>query len=40
MGKELLKQGFRWWIGEGESVKVWGDAWFQVPYEFKVITKN
>lgn len=26
-GKELLEKGIRWQIGNGESVKVYGDNW-------------
>lgn len=38
--KELLKQGLRWRIGNGEKVRVWGEAWLTTPYDFKILTKN
>lgn len=38
--KEPLKQGLRWRVDAGENVMFFKDPWLQVPYGFKVLTKN
>jgi len=30
--REMLKLGVGWLVGNGESIKIWGDAWLPSPY--------
>jgi len=34
--KDLLSQGLVWRIGDGNSVKIWGDRWLPTPTSFSV----
>jgi hypothetical protein len=34
--RELVHQGAIWRIGNGESVRIWGDSWLPKPYSFSV----
>ena len=34
----MVKYGLRWRIGNGESVKVWGDKWLPNPTTVKVVS--
>jgi len=34
--RELLKQGLEWRIGDGKSIKVWGDKWLPTPITYEV----
>ena len=38
VAQDLVKYGLRWRIGNGESVKVWGDMWLPNPTTFKVVS--
>jgi hypothetical protein len=31
-GREVLQSGLGWRVGNGESIKFWGDAWLLSPY--------
>ena len=31
-GREVLKEGMRWMIGDGSSIRIWSDSW--LPLEF------
>ncbi|XP_062006013.1 uncharacterized protein LOC133723213 [Rosa rugosa] len=37
-GRDLLVNGLRWRVGKGESIKVWGDKWLPVPWNFQVVS--
>ncbi|PKA49974.1 Putative ribonuclease H protein [Apostasia shenzhenica] len=37
-GRDLLKLGLRWRIGNGNSVRVFGDPWLPRPISFQAIT--
>ena len=39
-GRELLKLGMRWKIGNGERVSVFNDPWLPRPYSFLPITRS
>ncbi|KAL6227535.1 hypothetical protein ACLB2K_001492 [Fragaria x ananassa] len=34
-GKELLQQGLRFQVGNGENIHSWDDPWLPLPYTFK-----
>jgi hypothetical protein len=36
--KELLKEGLIWRVGDGRSIKVWGDRWLPTPVTHAVQT--
>jgi hypothetical protein len=36
--KEVIKKGAIWRIGDGESIKVWGDCWLPTPVSYSVQT--
>jgi hypothetical protein len=36
--RELLSQGLIWRVGDGKSIKIWGDRWLPTPHTFKVQT--
>lgn len=38
-GREVLKEGVRWRVGNGRQIKVWGERWIYILYDFKVISK-
>ncbi|XP_042984755.1 uncharacterized mitochondrial protein AtMg00310-like [Carya illinoinensis] len=33
---ELIKEGLRWRVGNGEKIKIWKDKWLNVPTSFRV----
>lgn len=37
-GREVLKLGIRWRIGNGESVQIMKDPWLPTPTSFKIIS--
>ncbi|KAL6130570.1 hypothetical protein ACLB2K_068949 [Fragaria x ananassa] len=37
-GKELLRAGMRWRIGNGTFTRIWEDKWLPVPWSFWVIS--
>lgn len=37
-GKEVIKQGTRWRIGDGKSVNIFTDPWLPRPLSFKPFT--
>ncbi|KAK2663494.1 hypothetical protein Ddye_002068 [Dipteronia dyeriana] len=37
-GKDLLKAGIRWWVGNGDSIYVYKDKWALRPSTFTVIS--
>ena len=39
-GRELLKEGLRWRIGDGESVQVFKDPWIPRPTLFRPISRS
>ena len=39
-GRELLKEGLRWRIGDGESVQVFRDPWIPRPTLFRPISRS
>jgi hypothetical protein len=36
--RELLKEGLIWRVGDGRSIKVWGDRWLPTPVTHAVQT--
>ncbi|KAK9992106.1 hypothetical protein SO802_027091 [Lithocarpus litseifolius] len=36
--QQLVKQGIRWNVGNGESVRVWGDKWLPSSSTFKLVS--
>jgi hypothetical protein len=34
--KETLQQGLIWRVGDGSSIKVWGDKWLPNPITYEV----
>ena len=37
-GKDLLKVGLRWRVGNGEDIHVYQDRWVPLPMNFKIIS--
>ncbi|KAK3192915.1 hypothetical protein Dsin_024225 [Dipteronia sinensis] len=37
-GRGLLDKGLRWRVGDGKSVKIYGDRWIPRPTEFKILS--
>ena len=35
-GRNVLDRGLRWSIGNGQSVRIWGDRWLPTQNSFKV----
>ena len=35
-GRNVLDRGLRWSIGNGQSVRIWGDRWLPTHNSFKV----
>ena len=38
--REIIEQGSRWLIGNGEKVRVWTDRWLPRPYSFRPINSG
>jgi hypothetical protein len=36
--KKLLQAGLVWRVGDGRSIKIWGDRWLDSPYTFSIQT--
>jgi len=36
LARNLLKQGLVWRVGNGASIKIWGDRWIPTPISFSV----
>lgn len=36
-GRDLLQQGIRWRVGDGENIKAWSDPWIPNSIGFKPI---
>ncbi|KAL0361209.1 UNVERIFIED_CONTAM: hypothetical protein Sradi_3805400 [Sesamum radiatum] len=36
--QQVVRAGFRWRIGSGQSVQVWDDPWLPRPFTFRVVT--
>ncbi|XP_024172006.1 uncharacterized protein LOC112178017 [Rosa chinensis] len=34
-GRDLLKKGLRFQVGNGEDISIWNDPWVPLPYRFK-----
>lgn len=34
--KELIKQGTRWLVGNGDTIKIWEDKWLTSPSTFQI----
>jgi hypothetical protein len=34
--RELLQQGLVWRVGDGRSIKIWGDRWLPTPTMYTV----
>ncbi|KAL0408314.1 UNVERIFIED_CONTAM: putative ribonuclease H protein [Sesamum radiatum] len=37
-GRQVIEEGIKWRLGDGNSVRVWGDKWIPRPYTFQPIT--
>lgn len=33
---KLLKEGLIWRVGDGESIKIWGDRWIPYPHTYSI----
>lgn len=38
-GKDLLKVGLQWRVGNGEDIQVYQDRWVPLPMNFKIISR-
>ena len=36
--QELVKNGLRWRVGNGENIRVWSDEWLLVASTYKVVS--
>ena len=34
--QHLVKKGIRWNVGNGDSIRVWGDKWLPSPSTFRI----
>jgi len=37
-GVEVIKQGTRWWVGNGNIIHIWKDKWMPTPTTYKLIS--
>ena len=38
--RDIIEQGSRWLIGNGEKVRMWEDRWLPRPYSFRPVTSG
>ena len=38
VAQNLVKHGLRWNVGNGESIRLWGDKWLPLSSTFKVMS--
>ena len=37
-GREVIKRGAIWWIGDGKSAAIWGESWLPNKFAPKVVS--
>ena len=37
-GREVIKRGVIWWIGDGRSSAIWGECWLLVRHFPKILS--